>query len=195
LLGIILRTTQDPSNAAARCPAGPARGRAGAAVSPLPLYSSSVGKGKGLGESPAGVRERLSRRCPCTAHLWEKKKGLASSSVARLKAAEGWTYRDQDAAFSVARFFALAVLLPPGCPHWERLGASVPPLTSVARLTCARTDAITGPPLEPAPQKQLKTQKKTQNTPGAGHPTSVAQIGVGGLCWGRSFLNVCVSSV
>jgi hypothetical protein len=45
--------------------------------------------------------------------------------------------------------------------------ASVPPLTSVARLTCARTDAITGPPLEPAPQKPLKSQKN-QNTPGAG---------------------------
>jgi hypothetical protein len=49
-----------------------------------------------------------------------------------------------------------------------RLGCSVPPLTSVARLMLARADAITGPPLEPAPQKQLKSQKKTQNTLGAG---------------------------
>jgi hypothetical protein len=65
---------------------------------------------------------------------------------------------------------------------------SVPPLTSVARLVLARNDAITGPPLEPAPQKQLKAKKKTSKHPwsrpkrgGAGHPTSVAQIGVGGL--------------
>jgi hypothetical protein len=74
---------------------------------------------------------------------------------------------------------------------------SVPPLTSVARLVLARTDAITGPPLEPAPQKPLKSQKKTQNTPawsrpkrgGAGHPTSVAQIGVVGLCIFRDGLD------
>jgi hypothetical protein len=65
---------------------------------------------------------------------------------------------------------------------------SVPPLTSVARLMLARTDAITGPPLEPAHQKQLKSPKKNSKHPwsrpkrgGAGHPTSVAQIGVGGL--------------
>jgi hypothetical protein len=70
---------------------------------------------------------------------------------------------------------------------------SVPPLTSVARLRLARADAITGPPLEPAPQKQLKSSSKAQKKSkhpwsrpkrgGAGHPTSVAQIGVGGL-WG-----------
>jgi hypothetical protein len=53
---------------------------------------------------------------------------------------------------------------------------------------CAHADAITGPPLEPAPQKQPKSQKNTIKHPwsrpkrgGAGHPTSVAQIGVGGL--------------
>jgi hypothetical protein len=50
----------------------------------------------------------------------------------------------------------------------QEQGRSVPPLTSVARLVLARADAITGPPLEPAPQKQLKSPKKTQNTPGAG---------------------------
>jgi hypothetical protein len=65
---------------------------------------------------------------------------------------------------------------------------SVPPLTSVARLMPARADAITGPSLEPAPQKQLKSQKKNSKHPwsrpkrgGAEHPTSVAQLGVGGL--------------
>jgi hypothetical protein len=52
-------------------------------------------------------------------------------------------------------------------PH-EHDTSSVPPLTSVARLMCAHADAITGPPLEPAPQKQLKSQNKTQNAPGAG---------------------------
>jgi hypothetical protein len=46
--------------------------------------------------------------------------------------------------------------------------AAPPSAPTVARLMLARTDAITGPPLEPAPQKQLKSQKNTQNTPGAG---------------------------
>jgi hypothetical protein len=46
-----------------------------------------------------------------------------------------------------------------------RRWGSVPPLTSVARLMCAHADAITGPHLEPAPQKQLKSQKNTLKTP------------------------------
>jgi hypothetical protein len=42
---------------------------------------------------------------------------------------------------------------------------SGPPLTSVARLMCAHADEINGPPLEPAPQKQLKSQKTKLKTP------------------------------
>jgi hypothetical protein len=54
-----------------------------------------------------------------------------------------------------------------------------------------RTTPGAGP--SKAAQKQLKSQKKNSKPPwsrpkrgGAGHPTSVAQIGVGGLCIGQA---------
>jgi hypothetical protein len=94
----------------------------------------------------------------------------------------------------------LEILIPLSPRYEGKTGpASVPPLTSVARLMCAHADEINGPPLEPAPQKQLKGQKKHSKHPWsrpkrgvAGHPTSVAQIGVGGLWALRSTpLHVC----